>query len=80
MRDDRQINRLSSKLNYKIADNPSDFIFNIHAVQHRCWSIMTEHLNLSQPSLPTIYTDARVITSETIPIPNGYPNFAVFEQ
>ena len=44
-------------LRYEIADHASDFIFNIHAAQTPCQSLVSEQLHLSQPVVPVIYTD-----------------------
>ena len=49
--------KFSIDLNYEIADYASDFIFNIHAAQTHCQSVVKEQLNLSQPIAPVIYTD-----------------------
>lgn len=45
-------------LKYEIFDYASDFIFNIHAAQTHCQFLVTEQLQLSQPVVPVIYTDA----------------------
>ena len=44
-------------LHYEILDNPSDFIFNIHAAQTRCQSVAVEKLSISQPVEAVVYTD-----------------------
>ena len=44
-------------LHYEILDNPSDFIFNIHAAQTRCQSVVAEQLTVSQPVATVVYTD-----------------------
>jgi transglutaminase-like putative cysteine protease len=49
--------KFSIDLKYEIADYASDFIFNIHAAQTRCQTVVCEALNLSQPVVPVIYTD-----------------------
>ncbi len=49
--------KFSIELNYGIADYASDFIFNIHAAQTQCQTVVTEELYLSQPLVPVIYTD-----------------------
>jgi transglutaminase-like putative cysteine protease len=49
--------KFSIDLKYEIADYASDFIFNIHAAQTRCQSVVSEALHLSQPVEPVIYTD-----------------------
>jgi transglutaminase-like putative cysteine protease len=49
--------KFAIELKYEIADHASDFIFNIHAAQTRCQSVVTEQLYISQPILPVIYTD-----------------------
>ena len=49
--------KFSIELKYEVADYASDFIFNIHAAQTRCQSVVTEQLYLSQPVVPVIYTD-----------------------
>jgi transglutaminase-like putative cysteine protease len=49
--------QLSIELKYEISDQPSDFIFNIHAAQTHCQSLVTEHLNVSQPVAVSLFTD-----------------------
>ena len=44
-------------LNYEIIDFPSDFIFNIHAAQTPCQSVVTENLVVSQPVAVAPFTD-----------------------
>jgi len=39
--------KFSIDLKYEISDYASDFIFNIHAAQTRCQSVVTEALYLS---------------------------------
>jgi transglutaminase-like putative cysteine protease len=45
-------------LDYKIADNPADFIFNIHAAQNPSQSLVSESLWSSQPVDPIVEADA----------------------
>jgi transglutaminase-like putative cysteine protease len=54
--------KFSIDLNYEIFENPSDFIFNIHAAQTRCQSVVAEQLHLSQPVVPVIYADPLTAT------------------
>jgi transglutaminase-like putative cysteine protease len=49
--------KFSIRLQYEIADNASDFIFNVHAAQTPCQSVVTEALHISQPLTPVIYID-----------------------
>lgn len=49
--------RFSIQLHYEILDNPSDFIFNIHAAQTNCQTVAAESLVVSQPIETTLYTD-----------------------
>jgi transglutaminase-like putative cysteine protease len=49
--------KFAIELKYEIADYASDFIFNIHAAQTRCQSVVSEQLHLNQPLVPVIYTD-----------------------
>jgi transglutaminase-like putative cysteine protease len=49
--------KFSIRLAYDIVDSTSDFIFNIHAAQTRCQSIVTEQLTLSQPVTPVVFTE-----------------------
>jgi len=49
--------KFSIDLMYEISDHASDFIFNIHAAQSICQSVVTEKLHLSQPITPEIYTE-----------------------
>src|SRR5258706_9339073 len=44
-------------LNYEIADNPADFIFNIHAAQTPWQSVFAEAVTLGQSVETAIYTD-----------------------
>lgn len=45
------------ELKYEIADYPSDFIFNIHAAQTQCQSLVVENLQVSQPVAVALFTD-----------------------
>lgn len=47
--------KLALELNYEIAAPGCDFIFNIHAAQTQCQSIVAENLHLSQPLASDIY-------------------------
>jgi transglutaminase-like putative cysteine protease len=49
--------QFSVKLTYDIADPVCDFIFNIHAAQTQCQSVVREHLSINQPLNPAIATD-----------------------
>jgi transglutaminase-like putative cysteine protease len=49
---------LSIDLSYEIANQASDFIFNIHAAQTSHQKVVRESLDISQPVLPTVYPDA----------------------
>lgn len=49
--------KFSIDLSYGISDYAGDFIFNIHAAQTGCQSVVTEQLKLSQPVETVIYTD-----------------------
>ncbi|GAB3628927.1 transglutaminase [Pandoraea terrae] len=49
--------KFAIELKYEINDRASDFIFNIHAAQTHCQSVVTEQLYLSQAVLPMIHTD-----------------------
>lgn len=44
-------------LNYEIVDRPSDFIFNIHAAETPCQSVVAENLVVSQPVAVSLFTD-----------------------
>jgi transglutaminase-like putative cysteine protease len=44
-------------LRYEIADNPADFIFNIHAAQTPWQSVFAEAVTLSQPVETAVYAD-----------------------
>jgi transglutaminase-like putative cysteine protease len=45
------------ELNYEIDYAPADFIFNIHAAQTQCQSLVTENLQVNQPVPISLYTD-----------------------
>jgi transglutaminase-like putative cysteine protease len=45
------------ELKYEIADHPSDFIFNVHAAQTRCQSLVAENFVVSQPVDVSLFTD-----------------------
>jgi transglutaminase-like putative cysteine protease len=45
------------ELKYEIADHPSDFIFNVHAAETRCQSLVTENFLVSQPVDVSLFTD-----------------------
>lgn len=45
------------ELKYEIADRPSDFIFNIHAAQTPCQSLVMENFLVSQPVAVSLFTD-----------------------
>ncbi|MEP6998255.1 MAG: transglutaminase family protein [Betaproteobacteria bacterium] len=45
------------ELKYDIADYPSDFIFNIHAAQTPCQSVVVEKFVVSQPVPVSLFTD-----------------------
>jgi transglutaminase-like putative cysteine protease len=49
--------KFSAQLQYDVADLASDFIFNIHAAQTGCQSVVAETLDISPPMMPVIYTD-----------------------
>jgi transglutaminase-like putative cysteine protease len=44
-------------LKYEIADNPADFVFNIHAARTTCQTVAAEALSLSQTVAGVEYTD-----------------------
>src|SRR6186713_553522 len=48
---------LSIGLTYEIANQASDFIFNIHAAQTKHQTIVTERLDINAFSTPVIYPD-----------------------
>jgi transglutaminase-like putative cysteine protease len=45
------------ELKYEIADHPGDFIFNIHAAQTPCQSLVIENFVVSQPVAVSLFTD-----------------------
>jgi transglutaminase-like putative cysteine protease len=45
------------ELKYEISGYPSDFIFNIHAAQTKCQSLIKENLQVSQPVSVDLFTD-----------------------
>lgn len=49
--------KLFIELQYEIIDYVSDFIFNIHATQTQCQSLVMENLQVSQPVDVTLFTD-----------------------
>ncbi len=49
--------QLSIELNYEIANNASDFIFNIHAAHTAQQTPSAESLEIQPPTLPVIYPD-----------------------
>lgn len=49
--------KLFIELQYEIMDNVSDFIFNIHATQTQCQSLVMENLQVSQPLDVSLFTD-----------------------
>jgi transglutaminase-like putative cysteine protease len=50
--------KFSIQLVYDIVDPTSDFIFNIHAAQTQCQSVVSEELAISQQITPSIFVDA----------------------
>ncbi len=52
----------SIELVYEVADNPADFVFNIHAAETPWQSISSESLVLSQPVTPEVHLDPQVGT------------------
>ena len=44
-------------LRYEIADYPGDFIFNVHAAQTQCQSVVSENFRASQPVAVSLFTD-----------------------
>lgn len=46
------------ELQYEIADQTSDFVFNIHAAQTSCQSVVVENLQVSPPISVTLFTDS----------------------
>lgn len=49
--------KLLIELKYEIVGFPSDFIFNIHAAQTQCQSLVMENLQVSQPVPVSLFTD-----------------------
>ncbi len=49
--------KLSIELQYEIIDQGSDFIFNIHAAQTQCQSLVMEKFQVSQPVDVALFTD-----------------------
>lgn len=49
--------KVAIKLHYEILDEVSDFIFNVHAAQTRCQSLVTEEFQVSQPVDVSLFTD-----------------------
>src|SRR5664279_4631876 len=49
--------KFSIDLSYEIANQASDFIFNIHAAQTEHQKVVTESLDISQAVTPVVYTD-----------------------
>lgn len=49
--------KLSIELQYEIIDQISDFIFNIHAAQTQCQSLVMENFQVSQPVDVALFTD-----------------------
>jgi transglutaminase-like putative cysteine protease len=49
--------KLFIELQYEIIDHVSDFIFNIHATQTQCQSLVMENLQVSQPVDVSLFTD-----------------------
>lgn len=49
--------KLFIELKYEIIGLPSDFIFNIHAAQTQCQSLVMESLQVSQPVPVSLFTD-----------------------
>lgn len=48
---------LSIGLNYEIANQTSDFIFNIHAAQTGHQTVVAERLDITPPMIPVVYPD-----------------------
>ena len=46
------------ELQYEVVNQPSDFIFNIHAAQTRCQSLIMENFQVSQPVDVSLFMDA----------------------
>lgn len=49
--------KLSIELQYEVIDEVSDFIFNIHAAETRCQSLVMEDFQVSQPVDVALFTD-----------------------
>src|ERR1700751_3128893 len=49
--------KLSIDLGYEIANQASDFIFNIHAAQTRHQTVVTESLEINPPLAAVVYPD-----------------------
>ena len=49
--------RFAIELKYEIADNPADFVFNIHAAHTPWQAVFAEALMVSQPVVTTLYCD-----------------------
>lgn len=45
------------ELQYVVVEQPSDFIFNIHAAQTQCQSLVVENFQVSQPVAVSLFTD-----------------------
>jgi transglutaminase-like putative cysteine protease len=50
--------KFSIRLAYDVVDAGSDFIFNIHAAQTQCQTVVSEQLDISQPVAPSFFTEA----------------------
>ena len=48
---------MAIELDYRVGSPGADFVFNIHAAHTRCQTVVSEHLQISQPLLPELYTD-----------------------
>ncbi len=49
--------KLFIELQYEVIDNVSDFIFNVHAAQTPCQSLVSENFRVSQPVEVALFTD-----------------------
>lgn len=49
--------KFSINLNYEIINQPSDFIFNIHAAQTSHQTVISENLQINPPLLPAIFPE-----------------------
>jgi hypothetical protein len=49
--------KLFIELQYEVVDNVSDFIFNVHAAQTPCQSLVSENFSISQPVEISLFTD-----------------------